>query len=250
MNTSYKKHWPDAWVTGMIKTKNQMGIMTMELSPPAKAFIEYAKKAQKPMLDIGCAYGAATIPALMNGAKIIGNDIEQDHLDILEQAVPSEYKDNLSVTNKSFTENLDFEEGSLSAIHISMVLHFLKGDQIMDSLKKFYKWLEPGGKLFIVNQSPYLGLYDWKRLAPYYEERLKSGMRWPGEISLREFATGNWGAQLPEFGHFFDIDITKRMSLEVGFEIEELDYFIYKQAPKEYIESGRGWVGVVAKKPL
>lgn len=249
MDTENREFWPETWVKGMIKTKNKMGIMTVELSPPAKAFVEYAKSVSKPMLDIGCAYGAATIPAILNGASLIANDLEKEHLDILEKSLPDGHGHKLSTTSKSFTEDLDFEEGSLSAIHISMVLHFLKGDVVQEGFNKFFKWLEPGGKLFVVNQSPYLGLYEWKSLSAHYEKRLKSGEKWPGEISVRDFAKEGWGAQLPEFAHFFDPEITRRIAQEAGFAIEELDYFIYDNVPEEYKESGKGWVGLVARKP-
>lgn len=241
-------NWPEEWVKGMIKTKNKMGIMTIEQSPPSKAFIEFAKTAKNLLLDIGCAYGAVVIPAILNGAKVIGCDLDAEHLSILKKNVPENYSHLLHTTTDSFPNKLNFQNESLSAIHISMVLHFMKGDEILLGLKKCYDWLEPNGKLFVVNMTPHLGLFDSEKLSQFYLERVGNKEKWPGEINCQQFAKGAWGAQLPEFAHFFDIDSMRSVTEASGFFVEDIYYFCYENIPDEYKTNGKEYVGMVAVK--
>jgi SAM-dependent methyltransferase len=240
--------WPEAWVKGMIRTKNKMGIMTIENSPPSQAFIDHAKIAKKPLLDIGCAYGAVVIPAILNGGRVIGCDLDEEHLAILEKSLPKEYLHMLQTTSDSFPNNLDFEEGSLCAVHISMVLHFMKGEEILTGLRKCYKWLEPDGKLYVINMTPYLGLFNWQELSKCYLERSKNGEKWPGEINCKHFAKDGWSDQLPEFAHFFDVDSMRFVVEKSGFSIDEIYYFCYENIPDEYKTNGKEYVGVIASK--
>lgn len=240
--------WPSAWKKGIIKTKNKMGIMTMELSPPSQAFVEQAKTAQKPMLDIGCAYGAATIPALINGARVIACDLAEEHLSILEKSVPKECKQRLQTRQAAFPYELDFEDGSLSAINISMVLHFMKGDDILVGLKKCYRWLESGGKLYVNNMTPSLGVYDWQKLTALYNERVKNNEQWPGEMNSRLLVREEWRDQIPEFTHFFELDTLRFVTEASGFFVEDIYYFCYDLLPEEHKTNGKEFVGVVAVK--
>lgn len=240
--------WPEMWVKGMIKTKNKMGIMTVENSPPSKAFIEFAKMAKKPLLDIGCAYGAVVIPAILNGAKVIGCDLDKEHLTILENSIRTEYRNFLQTTADPFPYELNFNKESLSGIHISMVLHFMKGKDILSGLKKCYQWLEPGGKLYIVNMTPYLGLFNWQELSKFYQERVNSNEEWPGEINCRNFAKEGWGDQLPEFAYFFDLDSMRSITEQSGFCIDDIYYFCFENIPDEYKTNGKEYVGMIASK--
>lgn len=249
MNTNVINNiWPKEWVKGMIKTKNKMGIMTTEHSPPAKFFIEYAKNANKPMLDVGCAYGAVTIPAILNGATVIGCDLDHEHLSILEKSIPDKFRHLLHTNIASFPSQVDFPDESLSAIHISMVLHFMKGDEITIGLEKCYRWLEPGGKLCVVNMTPYLGLFKWQELSAFYFTRVANNEKWPGEINCREFAKSNWVDQLPEFAHFFDINSMRSITERAGFRVEDIYYFCYDKIPDEYKTNGKEYVGMIATK--
>ena len=61
MNMSYR--WPKPSETGMIPTHGG-GYMFTDLPEASEAFIEFARTSSKTIIDIGCAYGVATLPAL------------------------------------------------------------------------------------------------------------------------------------------------------------------------------------------
>jgi hypothetical protein len=52
--------------------------------------------------------------------------------------------------------------------------------QIRAGPAKFYSWLKPGGRVFLVNDAIYRAIF--KPLIPAYEQRLASGDEWPGLI--------------------------------------------------------------------
>ena len=245
-----KKHeeWPEELTSGMIKTKNRMGIMTLELSPPSQAFINFSTKAKKPLLDVGCAYGAATLPALQRGAKLIGCDLSDEHLNILENAIPLDLKENFTPILGAFPDILNFEKESLSGIHIAQVLHFLPGETIQNALSKCYDWLEPDGKLFTVTITPYQGMFDANKLINAYQKNEENNIKWPGEVNPQQFAKMGWEEHLPEFGHFLDMQHLEQIMQGAGFIIESMDYFCYDSIPDEYKTNGKEYIGMVAVK--
>jgi SAM-dependent methyltransferase len=131
------------------QTKNSRGFMH-PLSKISKAFIDFSK-SHSPVIDMGCAYGNVTIAALNIGAKcVIACDMEMEHLKILEQEAGLNNADRLQLKQGIFPKEFDFAENSIGAIYASHILPFLSGDEVEQGFKKFYHWLKPEGKLFIV----------------------------------------------------------------------------------------------------
>ncbi len=240
--------YPDAWVKGMLKTVNKMGITTLELAPPAQDFVDYAYHCEYPIVDIGCGYGVSSLAALKTGAKVIAIDLAVEHLEVLQKNTPEALKNNLTVQVSSFPEAFDFPDSSISAVHASMILHFLSGEQILDGLKKIYASLKPGGKLFIANMTPYLGLYDHAALSQEYNNRLAKGEKWPGYIDQIRFAKESWKKQLPPYAYFFKIEDAVKLVSQVGFEIEKVYYYSLKNIPDEYKTNGKEYIGLTAIK--
>ncbi len=240
--------YPETWVKGMLKTVNKMGITTLELAPPAQDFVDYAYDCKYPVVDIGCGYGVSSLAALKAGAKVIAMDLAIEHLQVLEKNTPLALKNNLTLRTSRFPEEFDLPDSSIDAVHASMILHFLSGEQILAGLKKIYACLRPGGKLFVANMSPYLGLYDYVELSEEYNNRLVNNEKWPGYIDQIRFAREPWKNQLPPYAYFFKIEDAVKIISRAGFEVEKVYYYTLNSIPDEYKTNGKEYVGLTAIK--
>ena len=106
-------------------------------------------------------------------------DLEPRHLDILAQRVPGDVRCRYRSKAGALPE-VDFDEGSFGAILAARVLHFLAGAHVEQTVAKMYRWMQPGGRLFLVADSPYTG--PWRVAADDYERRKAAGDPWPGLI--------------------------------------------------------------------
>ncbi len=88
------------------------------------------------------------------------------------------------------------------------VLHALDGAAIQQSLRKFYRWLYPDGKLFLSALTPRAAICRplWKE----FVRRQAAGAPWPGH-----FGTD------PQPFHLLDERILRRELESAGFLIEE-----------------------------
>jgi chorismate-pyruvate lyase/SAM-dependent methyltransferase len=233
-----------------VETKNKKGF-TYTLTSFGKAFINAAAKASKPVMDIGAAYGVATLPALLTGAKVIAVDIEDKHLLSIANSVDGPLKNQL-ITLKERFPHFDLLPQSLSAVYMSQVLPFLSGAEIEEGIQKIYDWLVPGGEAFVVSFTPYIDHVS--SFIPLYEERKRNGMRWAGQIDdLSRFsAHPHIYKNLPNQIHHIDLDDVKWIFEKVGFVVKEARYFGEEEGPlPEGIKmDGRERVGLIAYKPI
>src|SRR5215472_309974 len=135
------ERWPKAVEDGLIPTDNAMGVMTEEPSPAAEAFIELAGRAGGPLLEIGAAYGNATLPALRAGGTVIANDLSASQLGVLASAVSGEDRKRLVLMPARFPEEVRLGHGSLSGVLAAQVLHFFDGPTVELAFQSVLRWL-------------------------------------------------------------------------------------------------------------
>ncbi len=233
----------------MRATMNGTGFMFTVLDDFAREFIDYAATLDEPVLELGCAYGVATLPALAKGATVVASDLSQQHLDILLDEAPPRDRDRLTCVQAELP-GAEFPAGHFGAILCSRVLHFLDGAAVDASVKKMFQWLRPGGKLFLVADTPY-GI--WRKFAPVFEARLARGDRWPGimvalENYLPQGPTGR-PVKGPPFMNLMAPELLARCAQEAGFETVRAEYIDRSDFSGLGRMDGRENTGLVALKP-
>ncbi len=235
---------------GWIPTLNQQGFMTTTRDSVSEAFTKFAVKGPGPALEIGAAYGISALEALSNGAKVIANDIDKRHLELLEDQAPDELKKNLTLKPGKFPdEDLNIKKNSLGSVLICRVMHFFNGPEVEESAKKIANWLASGGKAFVVCDSPYVK--TMRRFIPEFEKNVKAGKEWPGYCEkIHEICDPpELKDKLPNTMHFFTPDILKEAFEKAGLKVEKAEFLARPDFPEMLQYDGRESVGLVAVKP-
>lgn len=237
-------------------TKNGCGAMH-PLSETSKCFINYSATIKEPVLDLGCAYGIATIEAAKAGAlEVVGCDIEQKHLDILkERAIKAGVLSKIRLEAGKFPYKPVFEPNSFGAILVSLVLPYLTLEELDIGLEKIYEWLVPEGKLFISSYTIHLKEFDNVKFKQEYKKRVDNGIKWPGFFEdFNQFSTlaeENVVANVvPKKLHFFDIDPLVSALTNIGFKVETAKYLDGRKnyAVEETWHDGKEMLCIIAKK--
>lgn len=230
-----------------IPTLNQTGFMTTQLDEVSQEFTEYAGSVDGPVLEVGAAYGIATLTALAQGAKIICNDIDPRHLMIVKQQAVLQGLDTtrLEILRGDFKSDIELPPNCLEAVLMCRVLHLFDGPGIERSLYKAFQFLKPGGKIFVVADTPYLGITA--SFIPEYQKRIKHGAKWPGLISNAQKYFND--SHIPNFINLLDPETLTRSLEDQGFIIEKMNFIERWDFPENRRMDGRESIGVVAYKP-
>jgi ubiquinone/menaquinone biosynthesis C-methylase UbiE len=204
-------------------TQNQRGF-TYQLTHVAQAFIDFAAQATLPVVDIGAAYGVATLPLLEKGASVVAIDLSQDHLDQLSVNVAEADRERLTLLNGRFPD-ITLPTTPVAAVYLSQVLPFLTPDEVREGARVLYNWLAPKGKVFVVSFTPYLAhVADY---IPVYEEKKAAGLPFAGFVDdLSRYCSDDYvKSQLPNQINHVDEDDLRQSFTDAGFAIERLATF-------------------------
>jgi len=235
---------PKAYIPGLIPCLNGRGFMEQDLNNISKSFVEESSELEGLSLDVGCAYGIASIAALKKGSKVLASDMDQAHLDILLKETPEELKDNLT-TKLGTLPNIDFKNESFITIHCSRCLHFLTPNELIETLRNMYNWIQPGGRIYLITDTCYSG--PWKNYLPEFEKKLEAGDPFPGFIEnvLDCLPIPRLPKGMTPHMNCLDPDTLSRECKSAGFEIITSKYFGPSRASSNY---GKDHAGIIAIK--
>lgn len=251
-------------VRGMIPTLNGTGTMTKQLLACSEAFVDYVADCKGEVLDLGCAYGAASLAALERGARVLAVDMDPRHLDLLEQQAAGEARQRIT-TEVGMLPELDYADHRFAAIHAGRVLHFLSPEDLQQTFARMYRWLKPGGKLFVTCDTPYFP--HWVAKLAEYEAAKAQGDPWPGYIPdlenfLSDISSGEGYARtaglrakeglkgVPRI-NLTDPGILRREASQAGFDVEKAEFEgLAIEVKGRKISDGFEHVALIAVKPM
>jgi SAM-dependent methyltransferase len=239
---------PKQWIKGLVPTMNDKGFMFEVLDEYADDFIQTAGASNDAALEIGCAYGVATIAALQAGATITACDMDQRHLDVLRSRIDDKLAEQLTLQTGTLPD-IDLPEAHFGSLLCSRVLHFLTGEEIERSVQNMFRWLKPGGRLYLIADTPF-GI--WRNFIPTWDENIAAGERWPGfmlkpvnylpyEPSSEDIGPPIMNLMVP--------DLLRRTCEESGFEVTRTSFIDRSDFGDRGKMDGRENCGVAAIKP-
>jgi polyketide synthase PksJ len=242
---------PDPVANGaFIPTLDQEGAIWLFVDEITQAYLDFATQSKGTMLEIAAGYGHVVIKALEAGAeKVFANEIDPRQLAIIESRVTAVFPGKLTCCLGQFPEQLDFADACFDGIYNARLFHFFDGDRIRAALAKMYRWLRPGGRVYLVNDAIYRTIF--KPLIPVYEQRVGTGDEWPGYIlDVRSLIPEELHPQtFPATMNFMDPAVLTRELERAGFEVAAAGFYPYTGPFALGRLDGRELAGAIGVKP-
>ena len=240
--------------TGFIPTLNQKGwnSTTFRDDIYTQQFIEDSSKQKSRSLILGAAYGIRASELLEAGrkfgVKVVVNDLDPRHMQILRQNISVIDQPRLTVVAGNFTEEIDFPESHFDSILVRNVIHGFTIDEVEETFRRLYNWLKPEGKIYVTATTPYLSFF--KEFIPTFEAQKSSGENWPGFIEDIRHFMGEAGKSMPEkqCTHTFDPDILKKNLERHGYCVNKVGFFGLHINAQEEKYNSKEFAGVIAHK--
>ena len=230
-----------------IPTRNQTGWASNQLNEVSEQFVAYCQMAALPVLDIGAAFGIASLAALAVGATVIANDLEPAHLAEIAKAAPPGQASRLTLISARFPGELRLAGASLAAVHASNVLHFLTGPQLRQGFASIAHWLAPGGRLFVQASTPWQ--QPFAAFVPVFEARRAAGEPFPGWVEdTAEFSTHRKLGQIPKSIHLLDAASLRQAAELAGLTVDEARDYRRRDLPASLFLDGRESAALIAWK--
>lgn len=238
----------------LLKTLNGYGFDSVNSAALKNVWIlplilSFSRTCQKPILDIGGGFGRLASFILNQSCPvIILNDLDPRHLMYARGLISVESREKLHLNVSKFPNEMNFQPGSLSAVILYKVLHYLNPKEIEEGLKKIFDWLEPGGKVFIDVVTPQHSRFQKQALA-VYNKRWKEGDLWPGYQFNTYDLIGELALDITETIHLMDSRPLLRVLKELDFVIEQAAFSEFDKIENEDCKSnGQEGFGVIARK--
>lgn len=234
---------------GFVPTLNNMGYMIQKLDHFSQAYVDFVIEENllvNESLEIGAAFGVASKEILKREGSCTINDIDQEHLKILFESLSKDQQQKVRLLPGDILSSVHIPPNSLKSVLSSRVFHFFTGDQLRKMFSKLWNWLQPGGRIYIVTETPYLG--NLTKFIPIYEERKRQKDPFPGFIEdFPKFAISRT-SHLPSFMNFLDVDVLSQLAKDAEFNIIRCHTFSRNEFPPDLRFDGRESVGLIAEK--
>jgi SAM-dependent methyltransferase len=237
---------------GFIATLNKTGFMTSKLDEYSQAFVDYCAKlhTDQVALEIGAAYGVASLKVLESGIRLVSNDLDKSHLEVIQKKARKLgfEEDLLECVEGDFLKVLDNQNyhERFQAILCCRVLHFLDPEAIRNAFHLMARLLEKGGRLFIVAETCFLK--NFKDFLPTYMRLLEAQKLFAGHISDVHAVAPERGSQLPKMMTFLDVITLEHLAKENDLEIIKCATFARPDFPEDIQLDGRESVGLIVTK--
>ena len=241
---------------GVVATCNGKGIQMATSSPLVDVWIG-SFDGVRPLLDVGAAYGANSIPAADAGADVLAIDCDETHLEYLRRAWRPGWNQEAGTLIPVYASlpELPLPSGvRASGILCAEVIHFLSGKEVEASFRRLHELLMPGGVLCLTCADA-----SALRIQEIYDERRAQGHPWPGELSPAEFASlcrpTCESVNLPErstppYMHGFSAEQIDEVATRAGFRVISCEARMHPGYPPAYRgDLGRPNVQLVALRP-